>query len=192
MKILIAEDDAISLRMLQRMLENWGHAVTPSVDGKDAWNKFSAGDFHLVVSDWMMPEMDGLDLCQRIREHKGSDYCYFILLTAKSRNDNLIGAIEAGVDDYLMKPIDMVELKVRLTVAERILALKSDVRSLQSLLPICAWCKSVRDDSNLWQSIEDYFTAHTSTDLTHAICPDCLEKQMEEAAQLTPFSGKNG
>jgi phosphoserine phosphatase RsbU/P len=187
MRILVAEDDTVSRRILQKVLENWGNDVTPCADGSEAWRTFVGGKYALVVSDWMMPEMDGLALCERIRALKGPDYTYFILLTARSRDENLMQAMDAGVDDYLTKPIDLNELKVRLRVAERILALKSDVRSLQALLPICAWCKSVRDDGNLWQSVEDYFSSHTSTDFTHAICPSCLEKQMAEADELLPI-----
>ncbi|HEY6330815.1 MAG TPA: response regulator transcription factor [Blastocatellia bacterium] len=184
MKILIAEDDPVSRLMLTKMLQNWGHEVSACTNGIEAWAKFVAGQYSLVLSDWMMPELDGLALCQRIRELRRADYCYFILETAKSRSENLLSAIDAGVDDYLMKPIDMVELHVRLIVAERMLALKSDVRSLQSLLPMCAWCKSVRNDENLWQSVENYLSTHASVDFTHAICPKCLDKQMREAERL--------
>jgi len=186
MRILIAEDDVVSRRIMQKMLENWGNEVTPCCDGVEAWSKFLTGKYSLVVSDWMMPEMDGLALCQHIRGMDRPDYCYFILLTARSRDDNIMKAIDAGVDDYLTKPVDLNELRVRLRVARRILDLKSDVRSLQALLPICAWCKSIRKDGNLWQSVEDYLASHTSTDFTHAICPSCLEKQMAEADALLP------
>jgi sigma-B regulation protein RsbU (phosphoserine phosphatase) len=179
LKVLLVEDENVSLRLQKKMLEGWGHEVTACENGKVACELFSAIQYDVVVSDWMMPELDGLELCNRIRSISKRDYCYFILVTAKSRGENLIQAIDAGVDDYLTKPVDSVELRVRLKVAERIVNLRSDVRVLQGLLPMCAWCKSIRDDSNLWESLEGYFSSHTSAELTHAICPRCLDKQLQ-------------
>jgi sigma-B regulation protein RsbU (phosphoserine phosphatase) len=179
LRVLLVEDDIVSLRLQQKMLGTWGHEVTTCENGKVACELFAANQYDVVVSDWMMPELDGLELCNRIRAIKNRDYCYFILVTARSRRENLIQAMDAGVDDYLIKPVDSVELRVRLNVAERIVNLKSDVRVLQGLLPMCAWCKSIRDDRNLWASLEDYFSSHTSAELTHAICPRCLTDQLE-------------
>jgi sigma-B regulation protein RsbU (phosphoserine phosphatase) len=179
LKVLLVEDDIASLRLQHRMLTGWGHEVTACENGGVACELFAANQYDVVVSDWIMPELDGLELCNRIRSIKKRDYCYFILVTAQSRTENLIQAIEVGVDDYLTKPVDSVELRVRLKVAERIVNLRSDVRVLQGLLPMCAWCKSIRDDSNLWESLEDYFSIHTCAELTHAICPTCLARQLE-------------
>ncbi|HKV41307.1 MAG TPA: response regulator [Blastocatellia bacterium] len=189
MKILLAEDDPVSKLILETMLKKWGHEVTVCSDGGEAWLRFLSERHSIVVSDWMMPVMDGLEFCRKIRALKQTDYCYFILLTAKSRKDNLEEGMEAGADDYLMKPVDKDDLRFRLTVAGRILDLKSDVKSLQALLPICAWCKSVRNAADLWQSAEEYIARHSSGDLTHAICPACLEKQLQSAATLDPSTG---
>lgn len=180
MRILAVEDETTSRRIIQRMLESWGHDVIVCDNGLAAFEFFSAAKFDVVVSDWMMPEMDGLQLCRKVRDVKRAEYCYFILLTARSRRENLIEGVEAGVDDYLTKPVDSTELRVRLKVAERIIKLTSDVSTLRSLLPICAWCKSVRNDDNLWDSVENYIQGHTTTDLTHAICPICLAKQLSQ------------
>lgn len=178
MKILAVEDDGASRRLVERMLQNWGHEVTVCENGREAFDLFSAGKFDVVVSDWMMPEADGLDLCRKIRALKRQEYCYFILVTARSRQENLKEGMEAGADDYLTKPVESIELKLRLQVAQRIISLTSDVRMLRGLLPMCAWCKSIRDDHNLWESIEKYIEGHSWAELTHAICPRCLEKQM--------------
>jgi phosphoserine phosphatase RsbU/P len=178
MKILAVEDDGASRLLLERMLRNWGHEVTVSENGHRAFEVFSSDKFDVVVSDWMMPEADGLDLCRKIRALKRQEYCYFILVTARSRQENLAEGMEAGADDYLTKPIDTSELRMRLQVAQRIISLTSDIRMLRGLLPMCAWCKSIRDEQNLWESIEHYIEGHSSAELTHAICPRCLEKQM--------------
>lgn len=124
MKVLIAEDDRVSRRMLQRRLEKWGHEVIAAVDGKDAWEKFQADDFSIVVSDWMMPEMDGIELVGKIRESETAGYVFVILLTARSEKEDIIVGMEAGADDFLSKPFDEGELRVRLRAGERIIALE--------------------------------------------------------------------
>lgn len=124
MKVLIAEDDRVSRRMLQRRLEKWGHEVVAAVDGQDAWEKFQADDFSIVVSDWMMPEMDGIELVGKIRESETAGYVFVILLTARSEKEDIIVGMEAGADDFLSKPFDEGELRVRLRAGERIIALE--------------------------------------------------------------------
>jgi DNA-binding response OmpR family regulator len=179
MNILIAEDDPVSRRILEKILLNWGHTVTACGGGLEAWEHLEKEHFRLVISDWMMPEFDGLELCRRARAQKRRDYCYFMLLTARAGHQNFMEGMDAGADDYLTKPINFDELKARLRVAERILSLQSDIQTLRGILPICAWCKKIRDDDTLWHSVEEYLTTHTDNDLSHSICPACFEKQVE-------------
>ncbi len=127
MRILIAEDDRISRRLLERHLEKWGHAVITAEDGKDAWERFQSKPCPIVISDWMMPEMDGLELISKIRNRNSGTYAYTILLTAKSHKSDLIMGMQAGADDFLTKPLDADELKVRLRAAERILKLEQNL-----------------------------------------------------------------
>ena len=124
----------------------------------------------------MMPGTDGLELCRRVRARK-TDYVYFILLTNLAANaENQQAAVEAGVDDFLSKPVDPQELWMRLRVAERILQFTTEVRQLESFLPICGYCKKIRDDSNYWQQVESYFKQKQGTQFSHSVCPDCMEK----------------
>jgi phosphoserine phosphatase RsbU/P len=181
MRILITEDDPVSRRVLEKLLEKWGHQVSLCENGIQAWELYQSGDFRLLISDWMMPEMDGLELCRRIRSLKRKGYCYFILLTAKVGKGDLLEGMAAGADDYLTKPVNSEELKMRLEVAERILSLQRDVESLRSTLPICAWCKSIRDDTDLWHSVEEYLASHTDSDLSHSICPQCTSRQIADS-----------
>ncbi len=197
MKILIAEDDVVSRRILQKTLENLGHTITACENGEAAWAAYRSDDFRLIVSDWMMPEMDGLQLCRKIRSVRRSEYVYIILLTAKSGKENFMEGMEAGADDYLTKPVDLDELKVRLNAAQRILGLEyqvkdntsrilrlqSDVQNLHRILPICAWCKKIRDDRQLWLSVEEYIATHSDADFSHSICPECAQKQQAKAAK---------
>jgi len=126
MRILIAEDALVSRRLLQQCLQQWGYDVAVATNGAEAWQLFSAQDVHfpIVISDWMMPEMDGLDLIRRIRASSGSTYVYTILLTAKSEREDVVAGMEAGADDFLGKPFDREELRVRLRAGKRIVRLE--------------------------------------------------------------------
>jgi len=123
-KVLIAEDDAVTRRILQSHLQKWGHEVTAAADGAEAWRLFQADDFPLILSDWMMPELDGVELVRRIRSCPRRRYVYTILLTARTEKEDLMGGMEAGADDFLTKPIDVDVLRVRLREGERILRLE--------------------------------------------------------------------
>ena len=164
-------------------------------DGAEALSVLKKEPVRLIVSDWMMPELDGLGLCRAVRNRLEADYVYFILLTSREADvDNQREAIEAGVDDFLTKPLDVQEIWMRLRVAERILRYATEVRQLEAFLPICGYCKKVRDDQNYWQQIESYINERTGTDFSHSVCPDCyqrvvvpeLEKLRAGAASAVP------
>jgi two-component system, NtrC family, sensor kinase len=123
-KILVADDEAVSRRLLQSYLQKWGHEVVVAGDGAEAWRVFEQGEFPIVITDWLMPEMDGLDLIRRIRGHSERGYVYTILLSAKSKKEDLVEGMEAGADDFLTKPFDRDELRVRLREGERIINLE--------------------------------------------------------------------
>ena len=125
MKILIAEDDLVSRTVLSGHLENWGYEVTQTCDGAAAWEAFVKGDYPMAILDWMMPEIDGVELTRRIREARRARYTYLILLTARSQKEDLVSGIEAGADDYVTKPFDREELRVRVLAGQRILELQS-------------------------------------------------------------------
>src|SRR5262249_44455732 len=134
MKILIAEDEVVSRRLLQSRLERWGHEVVAATDGAEAWELFQAREFPIVISDWMMPRMDGLELIRRIRTRKHPGYVYAILLTSKSQKEDIVAGMEAGADDFLTKPFDRDELRVRLRAGQRVIELESALRaSLEDL-----------------------------------------------------------
>jgi type IV pilus assembly protein PilB len=124
MKVLIAEDDAVSRRILRSMVESLGHECLAADDGLEAWETYqSTAHIDVVISDWMMPNMDGLDLCRRVRSLERASYTFFIILTALKGNERLLEGLRAGADEYLTKPIDREQLQARLVVASRITAL---------------------------------------------------------------------
>ena len=194
MKILIAEDDPVSSKILQLTLENGGHDVVAVTSGQAAWDAFDADPTRVVISDWMMPEMDGLELCGKVRGRPKTDYTYFILLTAiHTGRENLRKAMNAGVDDFLTKPLDREGIMMRLRVAERIIEFTYQIRQLKELIPICMYCKKVRDDSNYWQAVESYIARHTGSSFSHGICPECFEQHVRmlpsEKKSVPPGSG---
>lgn len=199
MKILAVEDDPVARAVLRQALVRLGHEVIEAKDGAEALKLLAKQPVRIVVSDWMMPELDGLGLCRALRDRLNADYVYFILLTSREADvDNQREAIDAGVDDFLTKPLDLQEIWMRLRVAERILRYATEVRQLEAFLPICGYCKKVRDDQNYWQQIESYINERTGTDFSHSVCPDCyqrvvvpeLEKLRAGAAEEAKASAK--
>ena len=192
MKILIVEDDPIASVVLQAALKALGHEVTVTTDGLAAWNRLATDPHRLVISDWMMPGLDGLELCRRIRALR-HDYTYFILLSNQATGgDNLDQAMAAGVDDFLTKPAKPAELRARLHVAERILNYATQVRQLQEILPICGYCRKIRDDQNYWSQVEEYFGKQAGVNFSHGVCPDCYNRVLvpqlkEMGAEAPPY-----
>lgn len=128
MKILIAEDELLSRRVLEASLAKWGYEVVVARDGTEAWTLFEQEDEpRLAVLDWMMPGLDGVEVCRRIRHREARPYVYIVLLTARSQKQDLLRALEAGADDYLTKPFDAEELRARLHVGRRIIELQDEL-----------------------------------------------------------------
>ena len=125
MKILIADDEPVSRRMLQRLLMKWGYEVVSVTDGKAAWEQLSGSDApRIALLDWMMPGQNGVDVCREMRSHRPEPYTYILLLTAKDAKESVVEGLEAGADDYLTKPFHPQELKARLRVGIRLLNLE--------------------------------------------------------------------
>jgi DNA-binding response OmpR family regulator len=181
MRILIADDDRMSTMMLSRSLERWGFEVVVAHDGVSAWGHIeSSTPPALAIVDWMMPGIDGLELCRRIRGAHLAAPVYVILLTSRNSRQDLVAGLKAGADDYLTKPFDPDELQARIHVGQRTLALIANVKRLSGLLPICSYCKRIRSDQNYWEQVESYITEHTDAQFSHGICPTCFDKVVEE------------
>lgn len=193
MKVLIAEDEPDSLQLLQIIVGRWGYEPVPVRDGLEAWEALKADDApQLAILDIMMPGMDGLEVCRRAREMNSPVPVYIIILTAKTLPKEIVTGLEAGADDYLTKPFDPNELRARIKVGERILELQqslaarvaeleealSSVKQLQGLLPICSYCKKIRDDRNYWEQVESYISRHSEAQFSHGICPDCYAEHV--------------
>jgi len=129
MKILIADDDDITRLLLSSTLRKLGHDAHEARDGREAWDAWQEGEFPLIISDWMMPDLDGLEFCRRIRAERRADYTYIILLTSLSGKTNYLEAMTAGADDFITKPFEKDAFAARVRVAERILGLHANLRA---------------------------------------------------------------
>ncbi|HEY1187179.1 MAG TPA: response regulator, partial [Gemmata sp.] len=193
-RVLIAEDDPVSRTVLDRTLRGWGYDVVVTKDGTEAWAALAAPDApKLALLDWMMPGLEGPEVCRRVRALARPLATHMILLTARGQADDVVAGLESGADDYITKPFERQELRSRLLVGKRILALQQgladrvqeleaalgQVKELKGLLPICSYCKAVRDDRNYWHRVETYITAHSSARFSHGICPGCWKGIVE-------------
>ena len=195
MKILIADDDPVSRRLLQAALVKWGYDALSTTNGADAWKAMEDTEPpSLLILDWLMPGMDGIEICRKVRASVHLQSAYVILLTSRGSKEDVVAGLEAGADDYITKPFDHGELRARVQVGLRVLELQSaladrvreleeamaSVKTLQGLLPICCYCKKIRDDGNYWHRVESYIGEHANVRFSHGICPECSHKLKAE------------
>ncbi|MCX7044813.1 MAG: response regulator [Candidatus Sumerlaeota bacterium] len=190
MRILIADDDDGSRLVISTLLKRWGYGVIVACDGNEAWAACQQPDApRLIILDWMMPGMDGVEVCRKIREQESGEAYYIILLTALNQKKDIVHGLEAGANDYVTKPFDRDELRARIRVGQRVIELQSalaqkvkdleealtHLQTLQGLLPICMYCHKIRTDKASWQRIEGYIEKHSGAKFSHGICPECFK-----------------
>lgn len=197
--VLVADDDAVSRTVVAAMLRKGGYSVRLAGDGGEAWAILREPDApSIAVIDWMMPVIDGPEICRRLREVASQSHIYVILLTSRDASADIVAGLRSGADDYLTKPAREDELLARVNVGARVIKLQqaltdrvksleqalSNVKHLEGLLPICSYCKSIRDDQNYWRRVETYISEHSDVQFSHSFCPDCYERyvkpQLEE------------
>jgi len=204
-RILVAEDDEPTCQALTRLLTGWGYCVLPAHNGERAWQILQSDDApRLALLDWVMPGLDGLEVCRRVRKAV-AEPPYLILLTGRRSPEDVVAGLDAGADEYLGKPVDPAELRARVRAGCRVVELQDRLadrvreleaalareRRLQELLPICAWCRKVRNDQNYWQAVEDYLTEYAAVRFTHGICPDCL-RAVQDSVRNEEKAGDTG
>ena len=195
MRVLVADDEPTGAMILARSLERWGLEVVIAHDGEEAWRIIDQdGGIAMAILDWMMPGADGPELCRRIRQDERHAHMHVILLTTRDSHADVVAGLDAGADDYLIKPFNPEELRARVHVGIRVLTLQdrladrvaelqaalSKVRQLSGLLPICSYCKRIRGDENYWQKVESYLSEHTDAKFSHGICPQCYKTVLAE------------
>jgi DNA-binding response OmpR family regulator len=194
MRILIADDDPVSRQLLQLALLDWGYEVVTANDGNEAWQMLQSQDPpSLMILDWMMPGLDGIEICQRVRQTPHLPHVHLILLTGKYKQQDIVAGLQAGADDYLTKPFNLQELRARLQAGGRIVQEQTELaqrvkelegtlaqaKHLEGYLSICSYCKKIRDDENDWQQFERYFELHSQLLFSHSICPTCYKQHIQ-------------
>jgi DNA-binding response OmpR family regulator len=201
MRVLIADDEATTRHLIQATLGGWGFEVLVAVDGREALRVLqgSRGP-EIAMLDWMMPGIDGLEVCRQMRATMPNAATYIILVTVRGGLENVVRGLEAGADDYITKPFDPRELRARLHVGVRIVQLQralierfqeledalKRVKQLQGLLPICSYCKKIRNDRNYWEQVDAYITSHSEARFSHGVCPDCYEIHLKPQLERLP------
>jgi DNA-binding response OmpR family regulator len=188
-EILIADDERMTRRLLEKTLTEAGYRVCMAHDGEQAWKLLHAPDApRLAVLDWMMPGMDGVEICRRLRDESLPHPLHLILLTSRNQTKDVVAGLDSGADDYITKPFDRAELLARIRSGQRVLNLESSLstrmgelhqaqaqlKQLQGLLPICMCCKKIRDDDDTWHRIETYIQEHSGASFSHSVCDECL------------------
>lgn len=194
-RILIAEDHDTARNALKSLLEWKGFSVTTAADGEAALEILTSDEApSIALLDWEMPGMSGPDICRAVRSNPGDRYLYLIMITAREGAEDIAEAMDAGADDFVRKPVGVQEVVARIRNGQRMLKLERSLaariveleqsleegRQLKRLLPICAYCKNIRDDTDYWHEIEAYIQKHTGSDVSHGICPPCFEKLLKE------------
>jgi sigma-B regulation protein RsbU (phosphoserine phosphatase) len=191
LQVLVADDEPVSRTVVGAMLKKAGYPVVFAPDGEVAWQQLSGNDPPAIaLLDWEMPGLQGPEVVQRLRQKETSTPTYVILLTSRDSSADIVQGLRAGADDYVTKPANEDELVARVNVGTRVVQLQAalaervrsleealaNVKALQTLLPMCAYCKSIRNDQNYWEKVETYFTQHSNVSFTHSYCPNCYER----------------
>jgi len=189
MQILIADDDPISRHLAHHALADCGAEVVTADGGQAAWDTIqSRTQSTVLILDRMMPGVDGVDLCKAARLLPTFPPLYILMVTSASETADITAGLEAGADDYVVKPFKPAELRARAQVGMRMVALQesmarrlaeleqalANVKQLRGLLPMCAYCKKIRVDDTYWQQLEGYLTDHSDAEFSHGICPECF------------------
>jgi DNA-binding response OmpR family regulator len=190
MRVLVADDDPVAARILSAALKSWDLEPAVVYDGASAWEQMNLIHTPIAIVDWMMPGLDGPELCRRVRANPATANAYILLLTAREGRADMVHGLDAGADDYVTKPFDREELRARVHVGVRIATLQerledrveqlqralADVRQLEGFLSICSYCKRIRTEEQQWEQMERYISDHSHAQFSHGICPSCFDK----------------
>lgn len=199
MKVLLAEDDPVLCVAVEAIVRPLGLEPVVAMDGNEALARLTGPDAPpLAVLDWMMPGVDGLDVCRLVRGAKLPIEPYVLILTSRTDHQDMVRGLRSGADDYVVKPFSRIELEARIQVGMRLVQLQLQLRervreleesqarerTLRRLLPICAYCRKIRDDQNYWQMLEDYVSVTAGVQFSHGVCPDCIGQVEQELAAI--------
>lgn len=182
MRILLVEDRSRTGSQLSFLIERAGHTVLHAASGKQALACHEADPFPVIIADLCFPDLDGFELCRQVRDRARSEYVYVILLVEPGKAFPYDQAEAAEVDDVLERPVNADALRARLRVAERMLNLFEELDMLRGLIPICVYCKKIRQEQGLWQQMEAYISSRSHVRFSHTICPECALREFGQEA----------
>jgi sigma-B regulation protein RsbU (phosphoserine phosphatase) len=189
--VLVADDEPVSRTVVGAILKKAGFIVSYAPDGEQAWQRLDGPTApELALLDWEMPGLQGPEVVERMRSKQTQTPTYVILLTSRDSSADIVRGLRAGADDYVCKPANEEELIARVNVGARVVQLQAaladrvrsleealaNVKALQTLLPMCAYCKAIRNDQNYWQKVETYFHDHSGVSFSHSYCPNCYDR----------------
>ena len=189
MNLLIADDQEINRKVLRTVLAQEGYQITEVGNGTEALNYLDATKEPVVaLIDWEMPGIPGPDVCTQARS-RSERPLFLILLTVRDEPRDVVAGLGSGAHDYVTKPFDIRELTARVRIGRQIVELEAalhdrvkelehalaQVKQLSGLLPICTYCKQIRDDKNYWHQVERYIASHSEAKFSHGCCPSCFE-----------------
>ena len=190
MIVLVADDLDVNRKLLRTLLVADGYDVLEASNGTDAFQILQGATGPIVgLIDWEMPEMEGIEVCRQARAMENAPPIYLILLTVRDSKQDIVAGLQCGANDYITKPFDKTELLARVSIGRQMVELQQaltervaelrealvSVKQLGGLLPICSYCKKIRDDQNYWQQVESYVGKHSDAKFSHSICPQCYE-----------------
>nr|WP_321465299.1 response regulator [uncultured Desulfobulbus sp.] len=185
--ILVVDDQPFYLEVLLSILKNQQFLACIADSGEKAVQMLEKLDPDLILLDVMMPGMDGLETCRKIKADRQKAEIPVVFMTALDSVEDKVAGFEAGAVDYITKPFHQAEILARITahitLRRKSIALEkalNEIKSLKDILPICSYCKKIRDDEGYWKQVEDYISTHTDTRFSHGICPECLKREWED------------
>ena len=206
MKILIAEDNITQQLMLKSTFAELGYDPVVTGDGRTACEIMLKPDApKLAIIDWMLPGMEGVEVCRKIRKAKFYAPPYLIILTSRDEMEDIVKGLESGANDYMVKPYNVRELQVRIGVGRRFVELQAmltdrikelesaqaHIKTLQGIIPICTYCKKIRDDKQYWQQVETYVSDHSLAQFSHSVCPDCYKRLVQPTLDAQKINSDN-
>jgi len=172
--VLVVDDTQRDRDLLSAVLEREGYEVLPAVDGAQALDLAARMKPALILLDILLPGMDGLEICRRLKADPATAGVPVIFLTGQSGSGQILAGFEAGAVDYVTKPFRMLELLARVHVHVELRRIQNEVRVLRGILPTCSGCKKIRDEQGAWHAIESYITQRSEAQFSHGLCPDCI------------------
>ena len=175
--ILVVDDNPVSLKFVTSILRKNGFEPTAFHEGEQALEWLKDHDPELALFDVSMPDMDGFALCKEIKGFKHWADLPIIFLTGRDKTEDVLAGFKVGAVDYVTKPFNTLELLARVRLHLELKWAKEEIHTLRGILPICSFCKKIRNEKGYWEQVEAYITQHSETGFSHSLCPECMERE---------------